>query len=193
MNECEKTYWSAFYTARSHANRPSPFAQWVVAKVPSIPSLSRPLKVLDCGSGNGRDTYFLADSLGQALGVDASFRPQETEKATFQEGNFVTWNKDGFDVIYSRFSYHSITDEMQQRFWNSLPSGSWLFLETRSSIDRDCEREHGDGHYRNFTDASKILSDANKFATKVFLQIGRGMAKYRGEDPMVLRLICRVR
>lgn len=193
MDDTQRSYWSRFYTSRSHSTKPSPFAEWVADHIAKLEDLAPPLTVLDCGSGNGRDTYFLADKLGAAVGVDASFRPEGNSKATFHQGNFVTWDKEGFDVIYSRFSYHSISDEMQQQFWQSLPSGAWLFLETRSSIDRDCARQHGDGHYRNFTDASRILADANKYGRQVFLQIGRGMAKYKQEDPMVIRLVCQVK
>ena len=194
MDDQQKHYWGEFYSAKTHVLEPSPFAKWAVGHMRNNADLTRrpSINVLDCGCGNGRDTYFFAKQLGSAVGADASFAAEDKDSARFLRTDFVTATKDGFDVIYSRFSYHSITDEMQKQFWESLPSGSWLYLETRSSVDVLSRREHGDDHFRNLTDLGHLMKMANQYGERVLLRMGRGMAKYKKEDPMVLRLACRV-
>ena len=46
--------------------------------------------------------------------------------------DFITFDKRGFDLIYSRFTFHSITNNDYENFWNSIQPGSYIAIEARS-------------------------------------------------------------
>jgi hypothetical protein len=70
--------------------------------------------------------------------------------------------------------------------------GERLYLEFRTKEDENLGKHFGD-HYRRFIDAEKF-SDALKnrynFELDYFI-VGRGMAKFKEEDPYVSRIIAR--
>ena len=41
-------------------------------------------------------------------------------------------NKDKYDLIYSRFTFHSITNEQHISFLDTIKTNSYLVIETRS-------------------------------------------------------------
>ena len=70
------------------------------------------------------------------IGIDNSgFLPENRNNLTFKEDNFITIDKSQFDLIYSRFTLHSITNE-EHFHLNSIKSKSYLVIEARSSKGR---------------------------------------------------------
>ena len=184
----EKEYWSSFYKDTEGAPlEPSNFGKEVFE---CLSDSVHPLRILDAGCGNGRDSYYLGKH-HEVIGVDSSgFLPENTESVTFIDGDFVNLPKDKFDVIYSRFTLHSLTDEQQEKFIQSIQKeGTYLFIETRSLDDKDGYRYHGDGHFRNFSDYEglKTLLEQNGFKIH-HSERSKGFAPYKDEDPVCIRV-----
>ena len=98
-------------------------------------------------------------------------------------------NFNGIDVVYSRFSLHSITEQEQTRVldWakKSLNPGGLLCIEVRS----DKDSFEGD-HYRRFINFDKIKREVLSRGFQIeFSNEGTGFAVFKDEDPMIIRLI----
>lgn len=184
----DKEYWYKFYNEKDLTLEPSDFAKVVLQ---CLKDTGRPMRILDAGCGNGRDSYYLGlDHF--VTGVDSSgFIPMGTGWVAFKEDDFVAMDKDDFNVIYSRFTFHSLTDKQQKEFIESIKEPeTYLFLETRSTAGEYEHRHHGDGHFRNFSNFEELkkLIEDNNF--KIHLdQHERGLAPYKDEDPVCIRII----
>lgn len=179
-------YWSSFYSS-NHTLDASNFCSFVL----DFFKYQRCLRVLDAGCGNGRDTYALSEYY-VTTGLDtAAYVPKATETCSFETGDFCSYDKSTFDLIYSRFTLHSINDEQQEQFLSSITKrGTYLAIECRSDGDVDTVREHGDDHYRNFVSYVRMmrLFDSLGFIV-LFAEEGRGFAPYKTEDPVCVRFI----
>ena len=128
-------------------------------------------RIIDIGSGNGRDSTFF-----QALGHDvtavdpcaSALAKNETHKKRLDDADGVCGAANDFDVVYMRFSLHSVSEETEDRLF-SWARGSRLFcIETRSVHDprfgrgeRVAENAFSDnGHYRRFTDLDALVRKA---------------------------------
>jgi len=100
----------------------------------------------------------------------------------------------GTVICYSRFVMHSINDDQEHLFLTSvgqlMKPGEVIYFEFRSKEDASLEKTFG-GHYRRFVDTDRFIDmQKNMHGFKVnYAFTGRGMAKYKLEDPFVSRLI----
>lgn len=182
---CDTEYWSKFYKT-DVIKTPSSFCKYVIDLF-----ANKEKCVLDAGFGNGRDSYELSKHF-KVTGVDMSgYIPPNTDTCTFKFGNFCTIPKDAFDIIYSRFTFHSIPNEDQETFVKSITKPlTTLCIETRSDKGIQSHRHHGNDHYRNFTNVDylkKLLSDNNFEIT--YIEENHGFAPYKDEDPICIRTV----
>ena len=178
-------YWSNFYSS-NHTLDASNFCKYVLEYFGP-----QNLKVLDAGCGNGRDTYALG-KFYTVTGLDtSSYVPEKNSTCTFVNGDFCSYDKSSFDVVYSRFTLHSITDEQQELFLSSITrGGTYVCIECRSDGDVNTVREHGDDHYRNFVNFDRLNSLLVDFGFKVLVaEEGAGFAPYKSENPVCVRFI----
>lgn len=190
MNSSEQTYWNNFYNNSTFiVDIPSDFCNFVIEYFNTNKSIKN---VIDCGCGNGRDSYKLSNKYN-VCGIDNSgFKPINTTNVIFEYGNFINLDKKKYDLVYSRFTFHSITDEQQLLFLNSINSNTYLAIETRSDKGLNEDVYHGKTHFRNYTNLDylkKILID-NKFDI-LFIDEGINMAIYKDENPICIRVICK--
>lgn len=185
MNNVEMNYWSNFYKNNNLPLKPSSFAQFINNYFKDLP-----LNILDCGCGNGRDAYYLGEETYNVVGIDTANKPNNYKNTTFILGDFCNFNKENFDLIYSRFTFHSITNEQQELFIKSINEGSYLCIETRSDKSKNINKIHGDNHFRNYTNKEYLenLLIQNKFKI-LYIEEDRGFAKYKDEDPICIRVI----
>lgn len=65
------------------------------------------INVLDCGCGNGRDSYTLSQKY-KVHGVDnCGYLPKNAENVEFFINNFVTMDKKIYDLVYSKIILNS--------------------------------------------------------------------------------------
>ena len=185
MNNEEVDYWKNFYKNYKNAE-PSDFAKFI-----SNYFTKNKLKLLDVGCGNGRDSYFLSYKYN-VTGIDKSTKPEDKENCEFIQGDMVTFDKSDYDIIYSRFTFHSIPDQLQEDLVKTIKPNTYLCIETRSDKGLNTHRVHGDTHYRNLTNIDKLKALLEKYNFEIlFILESDGVAIYKEEDPVCIRVICK--
>mmetsp|Transcript_18370 Transcript_18370/g.20920 ORF Transcript_18370/g.20920 Transcript_18370/m.20920 type:complete len:232 (-) Transcript_18370:377-1072(-) len=97
-------------------------------------------------------------------------------------------------TVYTRFFLHSIDAEQENLFLDALAAacnvGDQIYFEFRCSLDEVLPKVYGTSHYRRYidTDALVMLLKTKGFDVPYHVT-GRGMAKYKEEDPFVSRII----
>lgn len=181
-------YWNNFYKI-NHLNSCSDFCKFIIYY------FNNDIKyILDAGCGNGRDSYELSKKY-IVEGIDnCGFIPKETNNnITFKNENFITINKDKYNLIYSRFTFHSINNEMHKIFLDSITKkDTYLAIEARSIKGIDIKLYHGKTHYRNYICLNylKDLLIENNFEI-LYIAEGNKMAVYKTEDPICIRVIAK--
>jgi tellurite methyltransferase len=187
MMSNDTNYWKSFYNKKQLELIPSDFCLYIMDYFKS----NTKMKILDAGCGNGRDSYHLALN-HEVTGIDISYMPEHKENCVFEINDFTICDKSNYDMIYSRFTFHSITNEQHEIFIKSIKKGTMLCIETRSNKGKDSTRYYGDDHYRNFTDMEylKGLLTDNEFDI-LYMEENENFAKYMNENPICIRVICK--
>lgn len=181
-----KKHWDNFYKRKKAPLEPTEFAKFCLRFIPNGSS------IVDLGCGNGRDTYFFSKQrkvLG-AKGIDSSTNNKWTRKARFENEDFK--NELDFDyaeVIYSRFFIHSIDTFSIMSLLKMMIKDQYFMSEFRVKGD---EPKLFKDHKRNLVDSDWFLQllVSNNFEI-IYFEKGRGMAKYKNEDPLVIRVIAK--
>lgn len=187
MQQNDKKYWERFYLSNTNIEC-SDFCNFIIDyfKDKNIQT------ILDCGCGNGRDSF----ALTQISNVDAvdncGFLPTNKNNVHFFTDDFVTVDKNKYELIYSRFTFHSITNEQHISFLDTINVNSYLVIETRSTKGENDDVFHGKSHYRNYTDIDylKNILSLKKFEI-IFINEDINFAKYKNENPVCIRVICK--
>ena len=187
MSGNDQKYWENFYNSNSIIDC-SKFCNFVYEYF----SDKKISNILDCGCGNGRDSLVLG-KLSKVDAVDnCGYLPTNTDNVNFYTDDFVTINKNKYDLIYSRFTFHSITNDQHSSFLDSINDNTYLAIETRSKKGEDDYVFHGKTHYRNYTDIDylKNILTLKNFEI-IFIDEDINFAQYKNENPICLRVICK--
>lgn len=199
-----KTYWEAYYDTHRNPAKPSFFAEFVA------PFLQKNQQLIEIGCGNGRDSVFFAEQGISVKAIDQCTNEIDYLNATFStnehilfvEGdmeNLPQYNQ--IDCIYSRFSIHAINHEAETKVlkWAlaSLKPGGLFFIEARSVKDdlygqgtEVGKNEFITDHYRRFIDRDEFIEKVSSLGFTVLYNLeSKGLAPYKHEDPVVLRII----
>jgi tellurite methyltransferase len=218
MNEknkiIEQGYWNDFY------------AKWVI----SIPSqfcvgvateLHNRVTVVEFGSGNGRDSLYLATQGHIVVALDLSveainkcnqlMESRGVKHATFMQGDMSDESSVSSAInnarqrvhaeypelaFYSRFVMHTLDDEQETAFLSALSKymrpSERVYFEFRSKEDSKTNKYFGN-HYRRYVDEDVFGENLKRvYGFAIDYKItGQGMAKYKEEDPFVTRIIAR--
>lgn len=181
-----RNYWKEFYKNK-HINLPSDFANYTVN---SIDFLTENVSIVDIGCGNCRDSKLLAAYSTDVTAVDYSaWNPSGEYK--FIQSDIEDYIKKPckHDIVYSRFFFHSISDKLIDKILRWTKEG--LFAEFRVKGDKPILYTK---HKRNFIDSNKFLQKLLELNYEILaFHVGRGLAKYKSEDPLVCRVIARKR
>ncbi len=186
----DQPYWNDFYQNKSsELNNPSDFCTFVMNYFKNNP---KNFRILDAGCGNGRDSYVLSTKYNVVGADNSGYKAEDSNRCCFEVSDFVTMPKDGFDLIYSRFTFHSITNANHETFLKTINKKTYLCIETRSDKGISSERHYGDDHYRNFTNVNylKDLLEKHHFQIELIKE-NVNMAIYKNENPWCIRVICR--
>lgn len=185
MNNQEVGYWKNFYKTYSNLE-PSSFCKFVYNYFKDDT-----FKILDVGCGNGKDSYYLSNK-HLVTGIDISTLPKDIENCKFIVGDMINIDKSDFNLIYSRFTFHSISDELQEQLVQSIKPNTYLCIETRSDKGINTYRVHGDTHYRNLTNIDKLKELLKKYNFEIlFIEESDNFAIYKEENPICIRVICK--
>lgn len=174
--------WKKFYKEADVPKDPSSFAKFV--RHLKLPGES----LIGLGCGNGRDVRAFK-RYGSVCGVDKNCVNQDTKKIKYLNCG---WEdaKDvisSADIVYSRFFLHAISpDEVKEII--SLTSG-YFCAEARAV--GDVPVLYAD-HDRNFIDGNNLLTTLIRSGFEIlYYQLGYGLAKYKNEDPLIVRVIAK--
>jgi hypothetical protein len=186
-----KKYWENFYSTNNNNNIGcSNFCIFVIDyfKDKNIQN------ILDCGCGNGRDSYALSNISNVDAVDNCGFLPTNINNVKFYTDDFVTINKSKYDLIYSRFTFHSITNEQHISFLDTINVNSYLAIETRSKNGENDNVYHKKNHYRNYTDINYLKEILTlKKMEIIFIMEDINFSKYENENenPICIRVICK--
>lgn len=186
---CSKneTYWEEFYK-KPFTLEPSDFARFCLER------FTRRSKIIELGSGNGRDTYFLAGH-HEVYGVDWAVKPPSKDNPVFIQEDlaaFLTKRNQKFDGVYARFLLHAVekelADNLMEWAYESLSPGGLLMIEARSVKDDSFVADH----YRRPVENSGLLKQLKETGFHIdYFKEGNGMAVFNGQDPVVIRVIAK--
>jgi hypothetical protein len=179
MNE---KYWKEFYKGDKAPKDPSSFALFCLDYIPEKCVL------WDIGCGNGRDTdFFIKERKKSAiLGIDLC-APQGFNFLTRNIKNLTEREFTKANVIYSRFFLHSIDNFEIQDLLSKIKERSFFMAEMRAEGDKPLLFKD---HKRNYIDGNLLLKYLIKLDFEIlYFTKDRGLAKYKNEDPLVIRVI----
>jgi cyclopropane fatty-acyl-phospholipid synthase-like methyltransferase len=200
-----EAYWNAYYAHTRTARRPLPsqFATFVAGE------LEGPARIIEFGSGAGRDSLFFASHGHDVTGVDGSKAAVEActalAKELGEEATFLAATIDqpdlasrirvvaGSTVVYARFFLHAITDAEETDFLDLAAQvtspGDRLAVEYRTVRDSSGAKVTG-MHYRRFVEPTAFNANAVRHGFEVTYAVeGFGFAKYRHDDAYVARAL----
>jgi SAM-dependent methyltransferase len=206
----EKSYWASFYSKFTLAI-PSQFC------VSTATEVKADQPIVEFGCGNGRDSIYLASQGFIVRACDLSKEAIEHNKAKSTDHGGIefaavdatnreevesiihqarTQGSTGNVTVYSRFFLHSIDEAQEDLFLDALSAalvhGDEIRSEYRSKEDEILAKVHGKGHYRRYIDTPALVQKLKQRGFETIYEItGRGMAKYKNEDPFVSRIIVR--
>lgn len=194
----EQQYWNSFYSKQNiEIKNPSTFAIFMKDYI------SKNDKVLELGCGNGRDTLYLKDYCSEILAIDSS---EETINnllnLKLQNNNFKCLDVSSIEkieylpsIVYSRFFLHSIDENSEKILFNwlgKLPAETMFCLECRSDKDIELPKHFGNTHYRRGINLENLVFSLKNIGYDIiFFTESNGLALYKDEDPIVIRLISR--
>lgn len=196
------SYWDHYYAAASTKRQlPSQFAAFVAGE------LVGRNRIVELGSGTGRDALFFAEHGHEVLGVDGSAEGIDHCVATAAdrglEAQFVASRIDAPDLaerigtasgptlVYARFFLHAINDEEETALLEVAAAitrpGDLVALEYRTDRDSTAPKVT-DTHYRRFVRPPDFHAHAGRHGFDVSYAVqGFGFAKYRDDDAFVAR------
>jgi len=206
----DKEYWSSYYKSLNHVLKPSLFARYVMSDI-----IKEHLSLVELGCGNGRDAICFANENINVLAVDQcedeikllNNRYKQLQNIEFVSGDFSKLD-DGrnFDIVYSRFTLHSVSKEQESRTLNwayrNLNLNGCFCIEVRgekNEIYKKGEKVIGeenafilDGHYRRFLNFDELCNSLAQIGFTIeYASEEKGFAPFNGEDETYIRVIAK--
>jgi bifunctional enzyme CysN/CysC len=199
-----EAHWNSYYSGGHLIAEPSSFARLVVEQV------SGAGRMLEIGCGNGRDSVFFASRGLRVTALDPSEAAIDVCRASpggevvdFMHGaadQLTASHDETFDVAYSRFCLHAMTEAEEVETLNAVRRasrpGAAFYIECRSINDplarkgeviSPTERIHG--HYRRFIVLDELKARLDRAGFDVlWAEEADNVAAIAGDNPVVIRL-----
>ena len=204
--KAQTKHWNYFYKKKKLTIKPTNFAKFC------LNYLNKTEMVYDVGCGNGRDVVFFNNNNIQCYGIDSSKIAINNNKKKFKRlrkkfimANFCNYkfsNKSKNNLsIYSRFTIHAIKKKDENLFFKTILSKknlNYLFIETRTIYDdlygkgiKIGKDQFINGHYRRFIDPQDFKKKLKRKFNISYFKISRDFAKFKNENPCVLRIVAK--
>ena len=208
----DKQYWTEYYAKNSKPNDASSFAKFI------LPNLIENKNLIELGCGNARDSIYFAQNKLNVIAIDQVQEEIDYLNENHKEDNILfvaddftnlakTESEDikntDFDYVYSRFTFHSINEEKENRTldWieDNLTQGGCFLLEARSLNDPMfrqgktlSETENFTNHYRRYMDLNKIIEKLESRNFEIIYKIeDNNLAIHKDDNPYVIRIIAK--
>ena len=204
----DKEYWENYYSQRTAEINPSLFAQYVKENV-----IQNHKSIIELGCGNGRDAIYFAANSFEVVAVDQvsneieflKYRYNQLKNIDFECTDFTNLdNSRKFDLVYSRFTLHSITENQENHVidwaFENLNANGKFCVEVRGQkneifgkgtpVENQANAYIFDDHYRRFLNLETFV---NKLITIGFViefsAEEKGFAPYKRTDETYIRVI----
>lgn len=198
------SYWENYYSKHREPSNCSPFAEFVT------PFLKSGNRLIEFGCGNARDSKHFAQQGVSVLAIDQceneivylSEKFKETENLNFLAEDMTNLSElEKSDFLYSRFTIHAIDKKGEEKLikWasNNLKSNGLFFVEVRSVKDELygvgealADNAFFSDHYRRFIVLEELNNRFSDNGFEVLYSLeSKGLAPYKTEDPVVIRMI----
>lgn len=209
MNIKNKNYWDNYYNSKEHNVNPSSFALFIAKKF-----IKKDSYILEVGSGDGRDTFFLGKKAKHILGVDLSNvvikkNKLKSKRLGYKNINFKNLSSShihriqnkNINFIYARFFIHSISEIKEDIFLKILSKkfkdNTLIAFEFRTIKDvlmkkgkKISKYERLTDHYRRFIDPKKFEKKLQNLKFKIlYKKFGINLSKTANENPHLCRIV----
>ena len=211
-------YWNNYYKKRNLLIKPTKFAIFCKKKLKKYKGV---VYDIGCGNGRdsvyfNKNKIFCIGVDKSLRAISGSKKNFWFYKNNFKRKNFCNFfSNQIINVkfsVYSRFSLHSITYEHEKQLFNSLikqKNLEYLFIECRTLDDElygkgkkvgkhefvwenvTNKHKYIASHYRRFIDPSVLKKQLKKNFNVIYFKKSKGFARFRKEDPCVLRIIAK--
>ena len=210
----DKSYWNDFYKVHGKDENiieKSTFADFCSNKYFD----QKKLRIVDLGTGNGRDAIFFAKHGHIVHAIDQSatvmrLREQISDSdvaeniyprsADFIKEDYTQYGK--IDAFYSRFTIHSITKDeeiiLMSNVYKTLENKGLFCIEVRSTKDpkygigEACEKDTyiNDGHKRRFINSEDFRDQVLNLGFKeLYFTESDNLSIYKDDNPVLIRII----
>jgi len=204
----DKNYWEKYYSLQNAELKPSLFARFINDTV-----ISTQKSIIELGCGNGRDAIFFANEGFDVIAVDQIYseikflknRYIQLKNCSFECADFTNLdNSRKFDIVYSRFTLHSITETQENKviwwaFLNLNPNGKFC-IEVRGQkneifgkgtpVKNQPNAFIYDDHHRRFINLDVLVNKLKEAGFMIdFAAEEKGFAPFNGADETFIRVI----
>ena len=203
-------YWNNYYKNIKALNLNSKFATFIKKKF-----VNKNINILEIGTGNGRDAFYLSKFFNSIIAIDQSpIAIKENKLKTKRLGiNNLSFKKievdkilnihdrNKIDLVYARFFIHSIDLKKENLFIDNLSKfkkeNFYIALEFRTIKDKLMNKgkiisqyERITDHYRRFINTDILKKKFLKYGFKIlYHKSGINLSKTRSENPHLSRII----
>ena len=207
----DKKYWDKYYSKHLKdpgLNKPSSFAEFCTKNF-----IFKRKKIVEIGSGNGRDAHYFFRHGFDVIGLDQSKVDENKNhkhfsdngnKLIFKNCDFVKYDykkHESINYVYSRFTLHAISkkDELilLPKIYDGIIKNGLFLIEARTISDPLFGKGNKIEKNAFFTDHFRRFIDPNEFIDQI-LDIGfkikyfnerNGLSIYNDDDPVLMRII----
>jgi cyclopropane fatty-acyl-phospholipid synthase-like methyltransferase len=195
-----------YYKNNDKPFKPSPFAEFVLSYI------EKEKKLIELGCGNGRDSIYFAEQKDiNILALDQAEAEIDFLNRNFNYDNLIFSSEDftdlsiveKFDYVYSRFTFHYISEEQENNVlkWikSNLNKDGLFFIEARSIKD-DLYRqgiqisatENITDHYRRYMNLDLFIEKLKEVNLEVIYSVdSKDIAVHKGENSIIIRIIAK--
>jgi len=210
----DKSYWNNYYQSHGQDKEiveSSSFAQFILNNYLQ----KKKFKIIELGSGNGRDAIFFAHHCHNIIAIDQSKIAMDVAKKKIEPSvlkyfhpmalDFVLEDYTKYkniDLFYSRFTLHSITKSNElvllPKVYNSLKENGLFCIEARTTKDplfgigKACGKNTyiNDNHKRRFIDTDDFRKQVSKLGFKEIYFIEKNnLSVVKKDNPTLMRIV----